>query len=226
MPEVSGTHDTGIDRRSRARLVAAIATPVALLVSGALVWHSTNAAFTAQITNNASSWTAGTVVLQGDDGSNSATAAKGSALFTATNMKPGDTASKCLVITYNGSITTVGAVKLFVKPADLTGDTGLQGQLNFVVKEGTGGSAASCTGFSPTGTVYTGTLAAMPTTYLASTAGKLRFKGTRALLPVVRIDPDVIIATPGLTRCAMQESGENCWRLRWRCRWRWVLLYS
>jgi hypothetical protein len=171
MQDATGKHRSANERRSRGRLVAAVATPVALLVSGALVWHSTYAAFTAQITNNASSWSAGTVVLQGDDSSNSTTAAKGSAMFTATNMKPGDTNSKCLLVTYNGTITTVSAVKLYVKAADLTGSAPLQGQINLVIKEGTGGTAASCASFVSSATVYTGTLSGMPATYGASTAG-------------------------------------------------------
>jgi hypothetical protein len=171
MPDSTGRHRAAARRRSPGRLVAAIATPLALIATGTLVWHSTYAAFTAQITNNPSSWSAGTVVLQGDDGSNSSTAAKGSALFTATNMKPGDTNSKCLLVTYNGTITSVGAVKLYVKATDLTGSSALQGQINLVVKEGTGGTASSCSSFSATGTIYTGTLSGMPATYAASTAG-------------------------------------------------------
>jgi hypothetical protein len=167
MPDPTGKHRATAERRSHGRLVAAIATPLALVASGALVWHSTYAAFTAQITNNASSWSAGTVILQGDDGSNSSTAAKGSAMFTATNMKPAATASKCLLVTYNGSITTLSAVKLYVKAADLTGSAALQGQINLVIQEGTGGTASSCASFVSTGTIYTGTLSGMPASYAA-----------------------------------------------------------
>jgi hypothetical protein len=171
MSELSSQHRSTTEHRSRGRLIAAIATPIALVASGALVWHSTYAAFTAQITNNPSSWSAGTVVLQGDDGSNSSTAAKGTALFSVTNMKPGDTNIKCLVVTYNGTITSVGAVKLYVKSADLTGNPTLQSNINLTIAEGSGGSSANCTGFTSSATDYTGTLAGMPATYAASTAG-------------------------------------------------------
>jgi hypothetical protein len=148
-------------RRSRGRTALLVATPVALVLSGALVWNSTYAAFNAQVSNGGNSWSTGTVTLSGDDGSSSTTSAVGTALFTPTNLAPGATGTNCVVVTYGGSLAA--AVKLYVAAGDLTGSAALAGQLTIVITEGTGGSYGSCTGFVAGTTIYNGTLAALAT---------------------------------------------------------------
>lgn len=144
------------DRRLGKDAVLAIgAIPVGLLVSGVLVWQSSYAAFTAVADGGANSWSAGTVALAGDDGSNS-NGAIGSALFAPTNLKPGSTASNCVEVTYNGTLAS--AVKVYVK--GLTGPA-LAAQLDVTIVEGTGGAFNSCAGFVAGATAYTGTLAAL-----------------------------------------------------------------
>ncbi|MCU1677575.1 MAG: hypothetical protein JWM93_2333 [Frankiales bacterium] len=173
MPEVTGKHRSATERRSRGRLVAAIATPVALIVSGALVWQSTYAAFTAQVTNGSNAWSTGTVILTGDDGSSSTTAAAGTALFTATALKPGSTGTNCVKVTYSGTLAAL-PVKMYVSGA-LTGSAPLASAISITVVEGTGGTFNSCTGFTAGPTVVpTQTLAAFAaanTSYATGLAG-------------------------------------------------------
>lgn len=137
-------------RRRRRGLGALVALPVALGLIGAsaVVWESSSAAFTATTSNAANSWAAGTVSLTDDD---SATA-----MFSATGLVPAATGSKCITVTYGGS--AAAAVKFYV--AANTGP-GLQPYLDLVIQEGSGGSFGSCTGFTPTSTLFTGTLSAL-----------------------------------------------------------------
>lgn len=124
----------------------ALAVPLAMLVAGALVWNATGAVFTANTGNAANSFTTGTVALTDDDA--------GAAAFTATGLQRGATAARCIAVTYGGSLTA--PVKLYA-----SSPTGTLGPyLDLVIEQGTGGSFADCTGFSPSSTLFTGTLAA------------------------------------------------------------------
>lgn len=118
--------------------------PVAILVSGALVWQSSYAAFSSTTDNPTSNWTTGTVALSDDD--------SGSALFTATGLKPGSTGAKCILVTSTGTLAS--AVKLYA--------TGLSGTLgsdiDLVVEEGTPGTFSSCASFTGS-SLYNGTVA-------------------------------------------------------------------
>ncbi len=157
--------------RRKWRLLAILATPVAVIISGALVWNSTYAAFTAQISNSGNSWSTGSVVLTGDDGSSSVTGSVGTALFSAAGLTPGSTATNCVRVSYSG--TLAAAVKMYVAPGGLTGSAPLAGQITLTVNEGTGGVFNNCTGFVSSGTIYSGTLAnlAATRTDFASGAG-------------------------------------------------------
>ena len=131
----------------RTRMVARYAAvPVALLLSSLFVWRASYAASSATTSNGPNNWTAGAVSLSDDD--------TGSAMFTASDLKPGDTGSRCIVVTYGGSVAS--AVKLYASK------TGTLGQyLDLTVQEGTGGSYATgnpCSSFTSTGTLYTGTV--------------------------------------------------------------------
>ncbi|HET9518703.1 MAG TPA: hypothetical protein VFO77_13355 [Actinoplanes sp.] len=113
--------------------------------SGMLVWGSSSALFSGTTANPTSSWTAGTVSLSDDD---SATA-----MFSVASIQPGDSGSKCITVTYTGNVNA--NVRLYAT----LGGTGLGTYLDTTVEQGTGGSFASCTGFSSE-TSTTGTLAA------------------------------------------------------------------
>jgi hypothetical protein len=118
--------------------------PVAIVVSGALVWQSSYAAFSATTDNPTSNWTTGTVAISDDDG--------GTALFTATGLKPGSTGQKCILVTSTGNLAST--VKLY--------GTGLSGTLgsdiDLDVEEGTPGTFSSCSTFTGS-SLYSGTVA-------------------------------------------------------------------
>jgi hypothetical protein len=116
--------------------------------SGLLVWQASYSAFTATTVNNGNSWSAGTVVLADDDSA--------ATLFTATALGGGYTGTKCITVSYTGTLAS--AVKVYATGA-LTG-TGLGTYIDLTIEEGVGGDFSSCTGFVADGTIYTGTLAA------------------------------------------------------------------
>src|SRR6185312_6458524 len=85
------------------------------------------------------------------------------AMFTASNLKPGSTGSKCIAVTSTGTLPS--AVKLYGTAAATT--NALSSWINLTITQGTGGSFGSCTGFTPLASgssVYTGTLAAFAST--------------------------------------------------------------
>lgn len=139
--------------------LARIASMVASLVFVAfLVVGSSRAAFTATTDNTGNYASAGTVALVDDD--------SGSVLFNVTGMAPLDSASECIVVTYNGDLTVGAPVQLYRSGA--TTGTGLDQYLDLVVEVGTGGSFGSCAGFTPTSTLFTGaTLQSFASTHTA-----------------------------------------------------------
>lgn len=129
------------------------AVVLGLLASGAVVLTASQAAFSDTTSNSGSSFTTGNVDLVDDD--------SGSAAFTVTNMAPGDSAVRCIVVTYQGSIADPNAVKLY--SGGLTDSGTLASHLNLTVEEGTGGSFASCAGFNSSATIVNSTLAQFAT---------------------------------------------------------------
>ena len=136
---------------SAATKVAKLAViPLALVASGLVVSQASYSAYSDKTSNPTSSWTSGTVALSDDDSS--------TALFTATNLKPGSTGEKCIVVTSTGSLPAV--VKLYGTGAATT--KALSSSLNLTITQGSGGSFGSCTGFTALtsgASVYTGTVA-------------------------------------------------------------------
>jgi hypothetical protein len=137
-----------------------LATALAVTAIGSLAGASTWSAFNELTANPGNSFEAGTVSIRDDD--------DGAAMFNGlTNLKPGDTATRCLVVTYDGSLPA--SVRLH----GTTGGTGLASHLLLTVTRGTKSSAFSgCGDFTadgttyisgkPVGTVYEGTLASYP----------------------------------------------------------------
>lgn len=121
-------------RRRTTALVAAVASAAlaGTVASGAMVLHASAAAFTGSTSNGPQTYTAGTVVLT-DDG-------VGTLFSSISNLKPGDTATSCIKVTYTGTLGA--AVKLFAATAN---DTGLGAYVKFTVDQGTTGPAASRT---------------------------------------------------------------------------------
>lgn len=137
-----------------------IVTALAAIVLGGLAVGSTWSAFNHLSSNPDNSYTAGTVTLGDDDA--------GSAMFNSlTNLKPADSFTRCIVVTYSGSLPA--SVRLH----GTTGGTGLDEYLSLTVTRGTKSTAFSgCGDFAadgttyisgkPAGVVYDGTLAGYP----------------------------------------------------------------
>jgi len=124
------------------------ATVLSLVAVTALIMRTSDAAFTASTDNPGNSWAAGQVHLSDDD--------SGTAMFSATNMVPGDSLTKCILVTYDGTTPNPTLVKLYATAATTTG---LAPYLDLVIDQGSTGSSASCTGFTVSSTIYSGTLA-------------------------------------------------------------------
>jgi len=148
------------------------AVPAGLLVSAALVWQASYAAFSATTSSPTNNWSTGTVVLADDDSN--------TAMFTATALKPGSTASKCIAVTSSGSLAST--VKLY--GTGKTATNSLDTHLDLVVEQGTGGTfAGGCTGFTVdagAANTFTGTLAAFATAYTNFSNGFGTFAPTGA----------------------------------------------
>jgi hypothetical protein len=93
--------------------------------------------------------------LSDDDG--------GHALFNLSAMAPGERASRCLVVAYEGAATTPVALRG-------TGGGNLDNFLDMAVEVGAGGASSDCSGFSGT-EVYHGSLAGFLGRYGSDTAG-------------------------------------------------------
>ncbi len=120
------------------KVVSYAAVPVAVLLAGVFVWQGSQAAFTDTTRNSGNAWSSGSVTLSDDD--------SGQAAFTANNILPGDTGTKCIVVTSNS--TNPGEVRTYVENLT-TGGKGLADYLLIDVETGTGGSFNDCTGFEP-----------------------------------------------------------------------------
>jgi hypothetical protein len=121
-------------------------------------------AFSSQTENPGNVVTAGTVVLEDNDG--------GTALYAMTTAKPGESKTSCIKVTYKGSLPAT--VKLFIPTSTPIGELGPY--VNLKVEAGTQTSSTfpSCEGFTPLATsptLYEGTLSAFATEHSSFTNG-------------------------------------------------------
>ena len=131
----------GLPSTQITKIAVTAATPVAMIAAAALIWQSSNAAFSGTTRNSGNAWSTGQVALTDDDA--------GSARFQVENMLPEATETKCIKVTSNSSVP--GVVKGYaVNP--VTSAQGLQNHVKFTVEYGTGGGFGSCNDF-----VYEGT---------------------------------------------------------------------
>ena len=136
--------------RRLAKIVALASVPAAVVVSGLVVSQASYSAYSATAVNPTNNWATGTVALADDDNNTAA--------FTATNLKPGATGTRCIAVTSTGSLAS--NVKLYA--TNVTTTKNLAANINLSITQGTGGSFGSCTGFTPdptAATLYTGTVA-------------------------------------------------------------------
>lgn len=121
-----------------ARIVGLSAAPVAILLAGAMVWQASNAAFTSTTRNSGNSWSTGQLALVDDD--------KGAAAFTVENLVPGQSGTKCIVVTSNSTVP--GEVRTYVQNLSDSA-AGLADHVKLKFERGEGGSFNDCTGFTP-----------------------------------------------------------------------------
>lgn len=144
---------------TRKQLVAGVAIPAAVLASGGMVWASSYSAFSATTSSPTNNWSAGTVALADDDSN--------TAMFTATNLKPGATGVKCIAVTSSGSLAST--VKLYSTAYATT--NALADNINLKVEQGTGATTSSCTGFTAASTLFDASLSSFGTTKTSFATG-------------------------------------------------------
>lgn len=140
----------GRTSRRRVRLANAGAATAALLLAVAVGWHAAWAGFSDTTQPGGLTITTATLSLSDDDA--------GTAFFTATDLRPGATGSRCLTVTSTSTVPTT----VRVRASSRTTGT-LSGQLRVTVDAGTG----PCTGFVSGGSPGTAILAQFPTTWSA-----------------------------------------------------------
>jgi hypothetical protein len=116
------------------------------------VAYGTYAAFTDPTANGSNTFAGGTVTLS----SNSAS----TPIYALTSRSPGDTGQRCVRVTYSGSLAST--VRLY--RSSFTGGTGLDSYIDLTIARGSG-TQTDCSDFSSAATVYSGTLAAFPSSY-------------------------------------------------------------
>jgi hypothetical protein len=134
--------------RSRKLLLTSLVLVASLVVAGFGVF----AAFTATTSNTGNSVASGTVVVTDSDA--------GTAMYVISNVAPGASNQRCIRVTYSGTLPS--RIHLYRSNTVTNGSA-----FNLLVENGTGltGTFPSCTGFTPITTVFTGTLAALGTSY-------------------------------------------------------------
>lgn len=106
-----------------------------MLVASLVVVQASSAAFTGTTTKTDNTWEAGTVSLTNDSPSVST-------LFTETALKPGSTGTKCLHVTYTGSLAS--NVRLHAAIVTGTGNsTGLESDMTVTISRLLGDHATS-----------------------------------------------------------------------------------
>jgi hypothetical protein len=109
---------------------------VAILAASALVWTSSQAAFSSQTRNSGNDWSTGSVQLTDDDA--------GTARFQVTDMTPGQTETKCIKVT--ARTDNAGTVKGYVLNP-VTSAVHLEDYIKIEMRAGSGGGFANCAGF-------------------------------------------------------------------------------
>ena len=139
-----------------------VSVVLAFALVSILVYRGSYAALSATTTNPGNTWSAFGITLT--DNRN------GTALFTSSDMLPGDSESKCILVTYEGS-TPPDAVRLYV--TDVTGTDSVSGtgeltdELDVSIhSDADSDGATDCSTFDSTDEVQAATaLSTMPTGY-------------------------------------------------------------
>jgi hypothetical protein len=154
----SGRHRKRPTRRG-VRLACTGSILGALVLATLFAWQTAYARFTDTTAPVAAGVSTAGLVLTDDDA--------GTALFSATGLKPGAAGTRCIVVTSASPVPTV--VRLY---APRSSTSVLANALVLTVDAGTGGTdRGGCTGFVPTASLYSGSLAGFPVGFAAGLDG-------------------------------------------------------
>ena len=141
-----------------------LATLLVIGAVGALAGFGTFSAFSSTTSNDGNTYAAGTVYISDNDA--------GSAMYNVTNQKPADVVTRCIRLTYTGTLAS--DVKLYtLSSVGVLGD-----YVTFTIEKGSmpgGTTFPNCTGFSSESTIYSGELGAFTTTHNSYANGILAF---------------------------------------------------
>jgi predicted ribosomally synthesized peptide with SipW-like signal peptide len=158
MAQKRGTKRRAARRASTGKLFGSLAAVSLVAVVGIV---GTRAAISATTDSQSNQFNAGEITLADNDA--------GNFMYQVDNALPGETTEKCIQVTYNSPTSLDSTVSLFMATpigtvgpfVDMTVDVGTQSSVSF----------PDCTGFSPTATLYTGTLAAFQTGHSTAATG-------------------------------------------------------
>ncbi|MEA2191986.1 MAG: hypothetical protein QOI73_2107 [Solirubrobacteraceae bacterium] len=201
-PSSSADRPSGSRRRHKL-----LASALVIGVLGTAAAGGVFGLFSATTQNAGNEISTGSVALTDND--------NGSSMFNITNAKPGDTWTRCIKVTYNGSL-----------PADVhvynqNGTSPLGAYLNVVMTQGTQANPVfpDCTGFTPdaTGVLYTGPmLTGRPATYEFGLpvvpAGQAAWTSGSSLVFKMQVTLDP--ATPDLEQGSTTGSMTTVWEAR------------
>jgi hypothetical protein len=134
---------------------------------GSLAAMGVFGAFSSTTSNAGNTITAGTVAIADNDA--------GAAMYSIANAKPGESVSKCIKVTYTGSLDA----DVHIYTTSTIGSLGQYVELTITPGTQTTPSFPSCTGFTPDagGALYTGTLQNFGTTKTSYATGVVDYPG-------------------------------------------------
>jgi hypothetical protein len=124
-------------------------------IAGAVAGSGAFSAFSKTTSNDNNTITAGNVTVTDNDSNTAA--------YSLATAKPGDTASRCIVVTFSGNLAST--LKLY--RTAFTGSTGLETNVDLAITKGTG-TATNCSDFVAGTSVYSGTLSGFSATTFAA----------------------------------------------------------
>lgn len=118
---------------------------LALALVSLLVLRTSSAAFTADTDNTGNEFATGQIALADD---------AATALFTVDGLVPGDSHTRCITVTYTGSLDAADLDQVRLYAAGPTSDpAALADALRITIEDGTDATDAACTGFTLGGTL-------------------------------------------------------------------------
>lgn len=144
---------TGSRPQRSYRAASIVAT--AIVLASFFTWRTSSALFTATTDNGPQSFTTGTVTLTDNDASG--------VMWSVTNLKPGDNDTKCIKVSYTGSL----AASIKVYGSGLSATAGLEQWIKFTIDEGSSSSVVypSCTNFAGPTNIFNAAISSFGTNF-------------------------------------------------------------